>query len=42
MASIHDPDGTRLPIKVDSTSNGEFEPHPLDPLSAYANELAHE
>ncbi len=42
MPSMHDPEGRRLPIKVDSTSNGEFEPHPLDPLSAYANELAHE
>ncbi len=42
MPSTHDPEGHRLPIKVDSTSNGEFEPHPLDPLSAYANALAHE
>ncbi|MEQ8262067.1 amidohydrolase family protein [Pseudohaliea sp.] len=40
MPSTHDPEGHRLPIKVDSTSNGEFEPLPLDPLSAHANELA--
>ena len=42
MASIRDPDGTRLLIKVDSSSNDEFEPQPLDRLSAPANGLAHE
>ena len=26
MAYLNDPEGTRLPIKLDSTSNGEFEP----------------
>ena len=26
-----DPAGRRLPIKLDSTSNGEFEPIPLSP-----------
>jgi hypothetical protein len=26
-----DPDGTRLPIKVDSASNGEYAPRPLSP-----------
>ena len=25
-----DPDGQRLPIKLDSTTNGEFAPIPLD------------
>lgn len=30
----------RLPIKIDSTSNGEFEPIPLSPLNNYANTLA--
>jgi len=42
MTSIHDPDGTRLPIKLDSTSNGEFEPVPLDAAGELANRLAHE
>ena len=32
----------RLPIKLDETSNGEFEPIPLDVEHRYANELAHE
>lgn len=27
--SAHDPDGLRLPIKLDSTSNGEYAPIPL-------------
>jgi hypothetical protein len=37
-----DPDGTRLPIKLDSTSNGEFVPVPLDAANREANRLAHE
>ena len=37
-----DPDGTRLPIKLDTTSNGEFEPVPLSPANNAANRLAHE
>jgi uncharacterized protein len=37
-----DPDGTRLPIKLDTTSNGEFEPVPLAPLHHRANRLAHD
>lgn len=41
MKSLHDPDGTRLPIKLDSTSNGEFEPILLGPAERLANELAH-
>jgi uncharacterized protein len=32
----------RLPIKLDSTSNGEFEPRPLDAVSRRANALARE
>jgi predicted TIM-barrel fold metal-dependent hydrolase len=38
----HDPDGTRLPIKIDTTSNGEFSPVPLAPRNEAANALAHE
>ena len=36
-----DPHGTRLPIKVDSTSNGEFAPVPLSTRSREGNALAH-
>ncbi len=32
----------RLPIKLDSTSNGEFEPVPLGAAARFANRLAHE
>ncbi|MEM7225319.1 MAG: amidohydrolase family protein [Pseudomonadota bacterium] len=42
MAFIHDPDGIRLPIKLDSTSNGEFVPVPLDRVNRQANDLAQE
>lgn len=37
-----DPDGRRLPIKLDSTSNGEFEPIALQAPQRRANALAHE
>jgi predicted TIM-barrel fold metal-dependent hydrolase len=37
-----DPDGKRLPVKLDSTSNGEFEPLPLLPVHRHVNALAHE
>jgi uncharacterized protein len=37
-----DPEGKRLPIKLDSTSNGEFAPVPLDARNRTANRLAHE
>jgi len=37
-----DPDGRRLPIKLDSTSNGEFMPVPLTATNRAANRLAHE
>jgi predicted TIM-barrel fold metal-dependent hydrolase len=42
MARRVDPEGKRLPIKLDSTSNGEFEPVPLWPANLEANRLAHE
>jgi hypothetical protein len=35
-----DPEGERLPIKLDSTSNGEFVPIPLDATNRHANRLA--
>jgi predicted TIM-barrel fold metal-dependent hydrolase len=37
-----DPDGTRLPIKIDSTSNGEFAPIALDDVQRHGNALASE
>jgi len=37
-----DPEGRRLPIKLDSTSNGEFVPVPLSAANRHANFLAHE
>lgn len=37
-----DPEGARLPIRVDSTSNGEFEPMPLEERNLLGNKLAHE
>jgi predicted TIM-barrel fold metal-dependent hydrolase len=40
MRSAFDPEGKRLPIKLDSTSNGEFMPLPLDAVGRRANELA--
>ncbi len=36
-----DPKGKRLPIKVDSASNGEYQPHPLTNEEKAANRLAH-
>jgi len=35
-----DPEGKRLPIKLDSTSNGEFAPVPLSRTNLAANKLA--
>ena len=35
-----DPEGTRLPIKLDTTSNGEFVPVPLTRANREANSLA--
>lgn len=40
MAFRHDPDGTRLPIKIDSTSNGEFCPIPMTEDEHKTNLLA--
>ncbi|HJY76710.1 MAG TPA: amidohydrolase family protein [Burkholderiales bacterium] len=39
---MNDIDGTRLPIKLDTTSNGEFAPVSLSPRNRLANRLAHE
>jgi len=36
----HDPHGTRLPIKVDTTTNGEFAPIPLAPVHRAAAQRA--
>jgi predicted TIM-barrel fold metal-dependent hydrolase len=40
MRYRNDPDGIRLPIKVDTTTNGEFSPRPLDRHNHAANTLA--
>lgn len=40
MTSRHDPEGLRLPIKLDSTSNGEFMPVPLQPVHQHAKRTA--
>ncbi|WP_210244147.1 amidohydrolase family protein [Arenimonas fontis] len=40
MRRRNDPEGLRLPIKLDSTSNGEFEPVPLQPQHLQARHLA--
>src|SRR2546427_6863037 len=37
-----DPEGKRVPIKLDSTCNGEFAPVPLLPANLAANRMAHE
>src|SRR5688572_26166455 len=37
-----DPEGQRLPIKLDATSNGEFTPVPLAATLKHANALASE
>ena len=42
MTHTADPEGTRLPIKLDSTSNGEFAPIPLSHTNRMANRFAHE
>src|SRR4029450_5325215 len=36
----HDHDGTRLPIKLDTTTNGEFAPIPLEPVHRHARHVA--
>lgn len=40
MKYENDPQGTRLPIKVDATTNGEFAPIPLGPVQQEGNLLA--
>lgn len=40
MKFVNDPAGTRLPIKLDTTTNGEFAPVPLDAVHHEANHLA--
>ncbi|HEX2140613.1 MAG TPA: amidohydrolase family protein [Woeseiaceae bacterium] len=42
MLKRNDPEGTRLPIKLDSTSNGEFAPIPLSRRNVLANRAAQE
>ena len=42
MNAPEDPEGRRLPIKLDTTSNGEFVPVPLSASNRAANRLAHE
>jgi hypothetical protein len=42
MDGDFDPQGTRLPIRLDTTSNGEFVPIPLDASLKRANSLASE
>jgi hypothetical protein len=42
MKHVIDPGGQRLPIKIDATSNGEFEPVPLSPVNRAGNRLAQE
>ena len=42
MTFHHDPDGLRLPIKLDSTSNGEYLPMPLERVHQHAIAIAHE
>jgi predicted TIM-barrel fold metal-dependent hydrolase len=41
MKTTTDPEGKRLPIKLDSTSNGEFVPVALSEPNRAANRLAH-
>lgn len=40
MQRDFDPEGTRLPIKIDTASNGEFMPLPLTAQQSHANEVA--
>lgn len=42
MTDDLDPEGRRLPIKLDTTSNGEFAPIPLDAVHVRARALASE
>ncbi len=40
MTQRHDPEGLRLPIKLDATSNGEFPPRPLTQAEVRIRKLA--
>jgi len=40
MRYRNDPEGARLPIKLDTTTNGEFAPIPLAPVHHHARRLA--
>ena len=42
MKNPTDPEGHRLPVKIDATSNGEFVPVPLAAVNRAGNRLAHE
>jgi predicted TIM-barrel fold metal-dependent hydrolase len=42
MKHVVDPEGRRLPIKLDTTSNGEFAPLALSAANRASNRLAHE
>lgn len=42
MRYLNDPEGTRLPVKLDTTTNGEFEPIPLEAIHHHANRMAQE
>ena len=42
MRAGHDDDNPRLPIRLDTTSNGEFAPVPLGGAARFANRLAHQ
>jgi uncharacterized protein len=37
---LNDPEGSRLPVKLDTTTNGEFAPIPLEPVHHEANRIA--
>ena len=42
MRFRNDPDGTRLPVKLDTTTNGEFAPIALEPVHHLARRMAFE
>ncbi len=42
MKFDNDPEGLRLPVKLDTTTNGEFAPVPLEAVHRHANRLAME
>lgn len=42
MKYRHDPYGLRLPVKLDTATNGEYVPMPLEREHHHANRLAHE